>query len=458
MTDKSRLRQIRRWEAEQRRPRGKGYLIWLILLVTLIYSVDEIASQIGTLMKTEIAADLFARYGNRSVGALEILGAMGLPFQFLGLAYRPLADRFGRKLFLVVNTLGMAIALLLICLSRSIGVYFLGACLIQFFIPHDMHVVYIMEAAPAKHRARVYSSVKFAATLAVMLVPLLRRTLMENAGQWRRVYLIPAVLGLAASLIALLRIRETDTFLRDRLDWLRNPRQRDRPQGGLLTALKYAMADRQLKWLYITAALANIGLLGTLNYQVILSYGFAQGIYGNFSPAAMNAVSLGPVTDALVLFPVGCALSQLIIGFISDGKSRKAAALVCAADCLGGFLGFFFGARYGMAPWAAGLLCGIFVGSYYALNDVIIMMVGESAPTHLRSSVMSAQFIVTAAGGALTYVVGLPLITLLGNQATGIVSFGLLVPGFALALLVLAGKTADTRGVRLEPEEGGEMP
>ncbi len=454
MTEKNRLRQIKKWERELQRPRTGGYLVYLLLIITLIYTVDEVASQIGMLMKTEIANDLFARFGSSSVGALEILGAIGLPFQFLGLAYRPLADRYGRKLFLIVNTLSMSIALGLICLSRSIGVYFLGACLVQFFIPHDMHVVYIMETAPAKHRATIYSAVKFVATLGVMLIPMLRQLLMENASQWRRVYFFPAVLGLAVCIVALLLAREPDPFIQARLAFLRSPgnsqRERNPSQGGLLTALKYAMKSKQLRWLYITAALANLGFLGTLNYQVVMSYGFAEGMYGSFSDTAMNAVSIGPVTQALVLFPVGCALSQLVTGFLSDGKGRKAAAIMSAANCLAAFLGFFFGARYGLAPGWVGLLCGICIGSYYAINDVIIMMVGESAPTGLRSSVMSAQFVVTAAGGLLSYAIGLPLLSILGNRWMGVLSFALFVPGYILALIVLAKNTVDTKGKILE--------
>ncbi len=452
MQESKRMKEIAHWERVQQKPRSRGYFLYLILMITLIYTVDEVASQIGMLMKTEIANDLFARFGDSSVGALEILGAIGLPFQFLGLAYRPLADRHGRKVFLIINTFCMSLAMLVIYASQSVPVYFVGACMIQFFIPHDMHVVYIMESAPEKHRAKTYSVVKFVATLGVMLIPLLRKLLMEHAGEWREVYFYPALLGLITCLIALFFSRETDTFVEARLNYLRSGGQENKKQdkqGGLITGLKYAMKSRQLRWLYIAAALVNIGFLGTINYQVILSYGFAQGLHGSFSEAVMNQVSLGPVTEALVLFPVGCALSQLLIGFVSDGKGRKGAAVMAAAQCLVSFLCFFFGAKGGMAPNLVGVLCGVCIGSYYSLNDVIIMMVGESAPTNLRSSIMSAQFVVTAAGGLISYAIGLPLVSILGNQAMGVISFGLLVPGFVLALWVLIGKTRDTKGVKL---------
>lgn len=457
-------KEIARWQREKARPKGNLYPMYLVLILSLIYLTDEVASQIGMLMKTEIANDLFARFGSSSVGALEILGAIGMPFQILGLAYRPLADKWGRKLFLVINTFGMSFALLLIYLSRSVWLYFLGACLVQFFIPHDMHVVYIMETAEPRHRARIYSTVKFVATLGVMLVPLLRSFLMENASQWRNVYAIPAIVGLVTSLIALLCARETDAFIDARLRFLSmteaertaEKRSGKAAQGGLIPAFRFAMGHKQLRWLYISAALANLGFIGTLNYQVILSYGFAQGLYGNFAPEVMNAVSLGPVTQALLLYPVGCAVSQLIMGFVSDRSGRKAAAITVAANSLLAFLGFFFGAQAGWSPYAVGLLCGACIGSYYALNDVIIMMVGESAPTNLRSSIMSAQFIVTALGGALSFAIGLPVMAIFGNEVTGILSLCLLVPGFLLALLTLWRCTKDTRGMDLETDTGTE--
>ncbi len=465
MTNEKRTeKEIARWEREAKRPKTQLYPVYLIFIISLIYTVDEVASQIGMLMKTEIANDLFARFGDSSLVALEIIAAIGLPFQILGLAYRPLADRFGRKLFLVINTFGMSAALLMIYLSQSVLLYFVGACLVQFFIPHDMHVVYIMESTPPRHRAKIYSTIKFVATMGVMLIPLLRRFLMENASEWRNVYLIPALIGLFTSGFALLFARETDAFISSRIAYLKmtdEERKAEKEsakssQGGLITALKFAMKHKQLRWLYISAALANIGFLGTLNYQVIMSYGFAEGMYGSFSEDVMNAVSIGPVTSALLLYPVGCALSQLVMGFVSDRVGRKAAAIMVAANSLLAFLGFFFGSRYGMHPYLVGLLCGACIGSYYSLNDVIIMMVGESSPTNLRSSTMSAQFIVTMAGGVISYAVGLPVISIFGNSAMGILSFCLLVPGFILALLALWRFTHDTKGIDLDTVTGLE--
>jgi MFS family permease len=129
---------------------------------------------------------------------------VAIPFSLLSLFYKPLADRYGRKIFLIINTLGMSAAMFVIFLSGNLYLYLAGVCIMSFFIPHDMQVVYIMESAPPKYRATMYSIVKAIATFGIMLVPLFRRILMTEASEWRMVYLVPAVLGMVISFIALI--------------------------------------------------------------------------------------------------------------------------------------------------------------------------------------------------------------------------------------------------------------
>ena len=465
-----REKEIARWEREKARPRKDTYFIYLIFVLTLIYATDEIASQIGTLMKTEIANDLMASFGDRSVGVLDMVGIVVVPFQILGLAYRPLADKWGRKIFLIINTFGMSLALLVIFLSRNLLLYFLGACMIQFFIPHDMHVVYIMETAPAKLRARMYSCIKFIANMGVMLVPVLRRMLMQDVTQWRAVYLIPAIVGLVCSFIALLSARETDAFIDARLRYLKMTdeertaaaaeKKAEASQGGLFQALRFAWKHKQLKWLYISATLANLGFILTIEYQVIMTYGYANnflrnGLYATME-AALNAVSLDVITTALFLFTIGSACSQVIMGFISDSWGRKKAVLTMACLCVVSFLGYYVGANLAWSPWIVGFLCGSTIGSYYSTNDVLIMMIGESAPTNLRSSAITAQYIVVAIDFAITYMVVLPLAAYFGNSAVGLIALCFLVPGFLMALFALSTRVHETKGLDLDTVTGCE--
>lgn len=455
-------REIARRERQLTKPRGKGYFPFLLLILALVYITDEIASQIGTLMKTEIANDMLSHFGQSSVGVLDILSMISVPFLALGIVYKPLSDRFGRKPFLVLNTFGMAAGLLIVYLSRSIPAYVVGACMIQFFVPHDMQAVYIMEVAPDKHRAKLYSTVKCVAMLGVMVIPLLRRLLMHSTAQWRRVYLIPALVGVAVSLAALLLAKETDAFNRARIRYLRGDVEENgtASQGGILPALRFVWRHKQLRWLFIALACSETGFMLTVDYEVIMTYGYAEHFVrsGLFSALedAVESAGVNEITAALFLFPVGCALGQLIPGFIADRRSRKAAALSASLCSVLLLLGFMLGASWGAPPVTVGFLSGACIGFFWSNIDTLTMMAGESAPTALRSSILAAANLATGIGIGVSYGVTLPLLTILGNASAGVVILCAALPGLVAAFTILALKTHDTRGVDLNAVRGDE--
>ena len=458
-------KELKYWEKQKARPKGNTYFWYLVLIIALIYAVDEIASQIGSLMQTEIANDFFQ--SESAVTLLNLLQIIAIPFQIVGILYRPLADRFGRKTFLIINTFGMSLAMFIIFLSQNVFMYFFGACLIMFFIPHDMHVVYIMESAPSKSRAITYSVVKFFANMAVMLVPFLRRWLMSTASEWRNVYFIPAIVGIVVSLIALLCARETDAFIESRIRYLSMTEEElqaeklrktaQDSQGGVIDALKFGFSHKQLRWVFICFALAGIGVIGSMNYQAILTHGYAQSIYGSNAKEFLDLVSVKEVSQALILYPIGMALSQVIMGFISDKKGRKAAAITVAVNCVVSFVIFALGARMNfLNPSIIGFFCGTFVGSYYSTNDVLIMMASESAPTNLRSSTTAAQTVVGFAGYAVGFLTNMVLALIFGDGIIGTVALCLLVPSFVVTIYALIKKTHDTKGVDLDKVTGTE--
>ncbi|MBR3753986.1 MAG: MFS transporter [Clostridia bacterium] len=464
-------KEIAKLEKEKAKPRKGGYLLFLILIICIVYVTDEIASQIQSLMKTEIAQDLFAPiFGDSSIAKLDLLSIIAFPFQGLSLVYKPLSDRYGRKTFLIINTLGMGIGLFFIFLSNNIPLYIVGAVIISFFVPHDMQVVYVTESAPPKHRAKIFSFVKCVSTLGLMLIPLLRRTLMSDASEWRMVYLIPALLGIAASLIALMSLRETDAFIESRLRYLRmsdEEREADKhsgnssnAQGGLVAAFRFVSKHKQLRWLYGSIAFATVGVLITMQYQPIITYGYAQafleqGLYENLD-AALNAVSVGAVTSALFMFPVGSGLIQLSHGFISDKFGRKAALVSMAVATLVSLVVFSFGAENAWNPYVVGFFSGVCIGSFWSSTDINCLMVGESSPTNLRSSIVSLQMFALGIGYVVTYLVGVPLINHFGNSSIPIVSLGLALPSLIVSLIIIIFKVKETKGTNLETVTGNE--
>ena len=115
--------------------------------------------------------------------------------------YRPLADKYGRRIFLFVNTIGMAAALIVLYFASNIWIYALGFLALRFFVTPDQQVIYLVEISPEKRRGTLLSITKGLAEFGLVLMWLLRRIfLQENApSSYRSLFL---VISIAAAAIA----------------------------------------------------------------------------------------------------------------------------------------------------------------------------------------------------------------------------------------------------------------
>ncbi|MCR5151147.1 MAG: MFS transporter [Clostridiales bacterium] len=442
--------------------RSSFYLVYLFFIISIIYITDEVASQMAAFMKTEIANDMLAKFGEASVSRLDIITFVSFPFMALGILYKPLADRFGRKPFLIINTFGMCLGLLIIYLTESVFGYIVGSCLVQFFVAHDMQVVYIMESAPDKHRAKIYSSIKCIAMLGVLLIPLLRKLLMSDVSQWRRVYLLPGIAGMLVSIAAIFLTKETDAYNISRINILEGKAcETENKSGSVIQALRFVWKHKQLRFIFLALVFSETGFVFTIDYQVIMSYGYAgfslaNGLASSLE-SALQSVGINEVTTALFFFPIGCALSTLATGFISDKFGRRISAVVMSGSAALFFLAFFLGSNKGLSPQAVGFLCGASVGTFWSNIDTICLMAGESTPTALRSSVLAASFLATGLGIGISFMVSVPLLSVFGNSSIGWVSFALTVPGLVADFFILIFKVKETTGVDLVTIQGSEF-
>ena len=84
---------------------GKRYYFYLFFIISIVYITDEVASAIASFMQQDIAKDI------ASLETLNKITLLSFPLMALGVVYKPLADRFGRKPFLILNTFGMCFGL-----------------------------------------------------------------------------------------------------------------------------------------------------------------------------------------------------------------------------------------------------------------------------------------------------------------------------------------------------------
>ncbi len=325
--EKRRMREARelvRREKQLRARSGQYYMVYLFMVLSLIYIVDEIASTISIQFQSNIINEFFVQNMGMEYGeGLSLFSALGFityPVTLLIVFYRPLADRFGRKPFLIINTFVMGLGLFLVYLSDNIYVYMIGGSLMGFMVSHDMQCVYILECSNEKNRARNYALIKAVAILGTLLIPLLRETLMQNqSGRWHLVYLVPAILGFLLSFVALLFAKETDTFLVNRVRYLKTPleerekqsaqEKNSNAQGGIVNAVKFAFKHRQLRFLMLACCFYYSASLATATYNTVMK-----------ESAGMTEEA---ITMALYLYPVGNALMTFIAGLVSTGLAGK---------------------------------------------------------------------------------------------------------------------------------------
>ena len=464
-------KEIKRLEREQARPNAPAYLYYMLLIVSVVYIADEVASQIGKQMQSVIAQALFAPvFGTEvAVARMSAIGMLTLVGFLIAMVYKPLADRYGRKRFLVINTLGMGLGLLVISAATNIPVYILGSLIIALFIPHDMQAVYILETTPPRHRAKIYAIIKAVATLGIVIVPALRNYFMgDDITQWRMVYVVPAIVSAGVAVFALFMLRETDAFVVKRLEYLRtNPAIREavkkektaaQSQGGLLAAMKFCFQNKQLRWLLISGAFLYWGLLIPMYYEVTMVNGYAaQFLAQGMALEQAKAAATPFVTQALFWFPIGSASVQLVQGFLADKWGRKPAVILMSVCTISTFVLFFIGSQQNWIPWIVGLLCGAAVGGYWAAGDVAGgLMCAESTPTNLRSSVLAVQPAISGIASLLATGIGLVLINILGDSSAGLISLVLAVPGTIIGLAIFVLKAHETKHVDLQEVTGGE--
>ena len=244
--------------------------------------------------------------------------------------------------------------------------YILGFFVIRFFVTPDEQIVYIFETAPEKKRATIFSAVKGIAELGLLLIPLGRKALMkDDPTLWRLTFLIPACIGLVASLAICLCARETDAFLDSRIAYLKlTPEQREaialekkeasKKQGGFFSAFAYSIKNHQLRWIFIVTLMFTLSRTITSDYTNILSQ-------AGYSTAQRS--------NALLIFPITCAAIVFAYGFLSDKIGRKITSIVLLSTATVSLLLLYFGAMYQWNEWLLGAFIGLFLGAYWSNGD-----------------------------------------------------------------------------------------
>lgn len=491
-----REKELARLEREKARPRPKWsfYLAYIMLILALIYIVDEVATNLPNSLQTEInfainvypySQGLTTPYsistlweqiflsdpnlriepiqnqiasGLSSIGLVHTLANLML---VASMFYRSLSDRYGRKIFLFINTIGIAAALMVFFTATNFVGYVIGFFALRFFVTPDQQVVFIFELAPKKYRNAIFSSIKGIAELGLVFIWLLRKIFLnadtsnlsvDDIYRYRWIFLVVAIAAAVISFLALIFARESDAFLDQRIAYLKKTpeelaelkKEKDvsKAQGGFLAALKYSFKNKQVLFICIATAIAELCYSACNNYSNVLTYGFL----------GQGGLSQDEATTVTFFFPFSCALVTFAYGFISDLIGRKKTSIILLSFCTVTFVLELIGLYYDWPLWIIGLLLGCVLGADWANGDVLSLMAGESAPTNLRASVMSAWSTFFGIGMIASYGVSALLPVIAGTENLSLAYLLVSVPSWIISLIVLMIFVKETRGTELNQE------
>ena len=449
-------REISRLKKMQNRNNNSKYFLILLMLIAIVNILDEVTSNLTVTVQSSFVTEFFVN--NPFMGkfytyedGLALHSSVGVFTYVLGLFtpfYKALADKWGRKPLFAISTLGMAIGLLVIHLSSSYIMFLVGFAIISFFMGHDIQIIYILEEAPDRHRAKIYSFLKSFGILGVILIPALRDALMgDDATKWRDIFLVPSLIGFVAVALVLLLAKDTKVFINERIAYLSRPyeerekekalkkqqKEAQRNQSGVFNGVKYIFANKDTKMLIISHIIFDTAMPAIALY-------FESSMH-------RAGMSTSEITKALFMVPVIYATITFLSGFIADKFGRKATVTGFSITCVVGYILFVVGILNGWEPYLIGSFAGLYQGSYWIGRDYMNVMMTEKVPTDIRASVVGAEGLLVIIGLVVGYalaIVGMMILPIWWA------CLAVAIPTVSIAAIMFTLKVKETKGANLD--------
>ena len=449
-------KELSRLKKVQMKGNGSKYFFVLLVLIAIVNIIDEVTSNLTVTVQSSFITEFFV--SNPFMGkfytyedGLAFHSGISVFTYALGLVtpfYKALADKWGRKPLFALSTLGMALGLLVINLSSSYIMFLIGFAIISFFMGHDIQIIYILEEAPARHRAKIYSFLKSFGILGVILIPALRDSLMgDDPTKWRDIFLVPSLIGFFAVLLVILFAKDTKVFVNERVAYLSRPlkerqeekrklqneKKAQRNQSGVINGVKYIFSNSDTKNLIISHIIFDSAMPAIALY-------FESSMH-------RAGMSTSGITKALFMVPVIYASITFLSGFIADKAGRKVTVTLFSTTCVVGYSLFVAGILLGWNPYLVGSFAGLYQGSYWIGRDYMNVMMTEKVPTDIRASVVGAEGLLVIIGLVVGYgaiILGMTLMPIW--WACLLIS----IPAVTVAAVMFALKVKETKGADLK--------
>ena len=456
------LKEIARLEKDSVFHGHEHYFAILVVVLTIVYIVDELASNVRGAVDSFTICDLFnTTFGtpefDKASGTLGLVTTGCYLIYLVSPFYKSLADKYGRRIFLIINTLGMGVGMLVAIISHNVGLYLLGVVIMTFFTPNDMQVIYIMECAPKEHRAKLCSITKGIALISVSLLGLFVKMFVDrnNPSTWRLVYIVPIILAFVIGLASIYFVRETPVYTQKRLRYLKSSEEERRAAAeaekkaeeeekkksvSVFGAFKYIFTHKQTTAIAIVALLFAIATGYTGKYQNMIESGVAR-----------NVITSDGADIILMFYPLINGVFTLLGGFLTDALGRKKSALILGLWAALGLGVFAWGCAHNLNPYITGFAYGFSIAGLWSISDMLYFIItAESTPTEIRASVVGSMQLLGMVGTGLNMVFNNVVTMIAGSMNLPLVLTAAYLPLMTIALVIMMLRVKETKDVDLE--------
>lgn len=327
--------------ANQRNAVLAGFLGWTLDafdFFVLAFVLSDIAAEFGR-SRPDIALTITIALATRPIGAI-LFGIM--------------ADRYGRRLPLMLNVIFYAAISVLSGLAPNYQVFFILRMLFGIGMGGEWGVgaSLALESVSPRWRGLLSGLLQEGYALGYLLAAIAYRTVYPAFG-WRALFFVGGLPALLA-LFVRWKVREPEAWHEHRTDW-----------AGYRRAL--GANWRRFAYLVVLMAMMNFISHGT------------QDMYPTFLQR-QRMFSVGQTADITIVSMIGAILGGLAFGYFSDRRGRRRAMITAAIGALAVV------PLWIAAPGTASIVAGVFLMQFFVQGawGVIPAHINELSPGELR--------------------------------------------------------------------------